>query len=131
MQKISLNKTQLINIFAFIITVLIASISNIILKYVSNKLVFTTELILLISSNYLLILGYILYLIPAFLTIYLYKFYKVGFVQSIVASIYVVTPLIAFALGIEMFNIVILIGIVLVFGGVTLIVKEGGKNELY
>ena len=100
--------------------IFIASVANVILKVAGTKFSFPSELKLeelaqFIKVNYLVFVGYALYMIPSFLTVILYKKYKVGYIQALVSGVYIITPLLAFIFNIEKLNFLKVLGISLIF----------------
>lgn len=117
--------------FILLLIVFIASSANIFLKvgglmFNIDPLVLQNDIILFLKENWMIIIGYIFYIIPTFLTIYLYKKYTVGYIQALTAAVYILTPVLAWVVGLEKLNLTTSIGIGIVVSGVTYIsfVKE-------
>ena len=106
---------KIVNIIVFIVIILCAAFGNILLKDGSDSIKFSLNPLTFLSENFKIVSGYVLYIIPTFLTIYLYKFYKLGFVQAVLSSIYVITPIAAYLLNIEKLNSFKILGIILIF----------------
>lgn len=118
----------LIDIILFISITIIASIANVLLKIGSGKFISYINPVQFVTDNLTILLGYVLYLIPLFLTVMLYKKFKVSLVQTVAASVYILTPSLAVIVGVENLNIYKVIGIGLITTAVIYIVNLSSKE---
>lgn len=110
-----LSSLQLKDAFIILITVSVASIANVLLKIGGSRFVQTFSPIDFLIQNRLIILGYVLYLLPTLSTMYLYKKYKMGFVQALLSVTYISIPLLGWLIRIEQLNMYKIIGILVIF----------------
>jgi len=93
-----------------------------------NKFIPFTTPLQFISDNMLIGIGYILYLVPTLLTVLVYKKFKVSLVQTILALVYIFTPVLAFIFGLESINFFKITGIAIITFAVAYIVNTS-TNE--
>lgn len=118
-------KPQDLQLFGLI--VIIASVANILLKAGVANYVNFIDIVQYLTANYRIVLGYLLYLLPFALSILAYRKFKVSLVQSFASGVYIVTPLLAFVLGYEGFNLFKLIGVAFVACSILIIINANTK----
>src|SRR3990172_128930 len=111
------------DLLVFISIVMIASLANVLLKLGVSKFVPFVDLLQFVNDNLLILVAYFVYLLPIILTVIAYRKYSVVMVQSIVALVYIFTPVFAFLAGIESLNTYKISGILVITFAVIYIVN--------
>lgn len=106
------NPKKIFNIDYLLVFLLIftASTANVLLKR-GSEVEMSLQDIRSIITNYQIIAGYILYLLPTLITILLYRKYKVNVVQSLASGVYIATPILAQITNTEDLNLLKILGI--------------------
>ena len=109
------------------IAVISGSAGAILLKSGAPLLVLSlsfSEFLVSLISNWRLLIGIFLYIVPSAIIIYLLRFVDVSFLQPILALTYVVTPVIAVLFLQENISLLRAFGIGIIILGVTLVANS-------
>jgi len=107
--------------------ILMGSVGALSMKVGANRLShfeFTFRWFLNLISNPYVIIGFILYFIPAVIWVYVLTKYPVSFVQPILALTYVVTPILALLILKEPVPALRWIGIIIIIAGVFIVSRS-------
>lgn len=124
-----MKKLSTTHLVMMIIWVCSASVASIFLKLGGDAFGFTLNPIDFITKNYWLVLGYGIYVLVSLATLYFYKFYKVGYVQAIAAASYVINPVLAYFILSERFNILKILGILIIFSAIIMLALSAEENN--
>ena len=116
------------DLLVFISIVMIASLANVLLKLGASKFVPFVDLLQFVNDNLIILVAYLVYLLPIILTVIAYRKYSVVAVQSIVALVYIFTPIFAFLAGTESFDMLKLVGVLVITFAVIYIVNLNRKE---
>ena len=109
------------------LAILSGSMGAIFLKIGSTLLIYDENIytfFISIIKNWILILGFLMYLIPTAIIIYLLRSLELSLLQPLLSLTYVITPILAFYILKENINPLRIIGISLIILGVIFIGKS-------
>jgi len=115
------------SVILFFIAILVGAFGGIMLKIGSGHLIsfsFSWEFLFNFLSNYRLLIGIALYIIPTIIWIYLLTKFPLSYIQPMLALTYAITPLLAWFILSEPVSILRWVGIAIVIVGVIIISRS-------